>query len=181
MGFGIIRFKPTGWSPENDPCHFDGWYARRDDAQEIMDRWVKAHAGWHVALIDCVSEIWTKDAPQKRKIERASPVQKPPRPKPLFEAGAVLLVPKPEHYDILSTSPRRVHLYDAQSKGSLCKMAGALEVYDRTSSPPPDYMPHCKACANKVARWRLRAEREEKRRKQMLANSMGDSQGETIV
>jgi hypothetical protein len=54
VGWGIIRYLPgTGLTPQEDKCHFDGWYSDRADAYEIYIDWRKRYSarGWIVALV----------------------------------------------------------------------------------------------------------------------------------
>lgn len=53
-GWGIIRYAPTsGAFPEDDECHFDGWYADRDDAKAIYDDWCRRfpQSKWIIAIV----------------------------------------------------------------------------------------------------------------------------------
>ncbi|MDI3563545.1 helix-turn-helix domain-containing protein [Bradyrhizobium sp. Arg816] len=51
-GWGIVRYAPgTGRTPEEDKCHFDGWYSRKEDAQDVFADWCARHPGWIVALV----------------------------------------------------------------------------------------------------------------------------------
>jgi hypothetical protein len=50
--WGIIRYAPgTGNRPEDDRAAFDGWYARKEDAQEVFRYWFEKYTGSIVAVV----------------------------------------------------------------------------------------------------------------------------------
>lgn len=57
--WGIMRYAPgTGLFPEDDACHFDGWYKDRADAHDIYGDWCVRYPGWIVAVITYDEARW---------------------------------------------------------------------------------------------------------------------------
>jgi len=53
--YGIIRrLVGSGTSPEEDECHFDGWYSDRTLAKQIFTTWGADYPDHHVELIRSV-------------------------------------------------------------------------------------------------------------------------------
>jgi hypothetical protein len=51
-GWGIIRYRPLACGLcDEDPAAFDGWYARREMAQDIYKDWCRRYPNWVVALV----------------------------------------------------------------------------------------------------------------------------------
>ena len=50
--FGVIRYLPgAGCQPQEDPCHFDGWYQIESWATSIYERWCKDYPDWIVSIV----------------------------------------------------------------------------------------------------------------------------------
>jgi hypothetical protein len=50
--YGIIRYLPRpGGQPQEDPCHFDGWYQIESWATSIYAGWCKDYPDWIVSIV----------------------------------------------------------------------------------------------------------------------------------
>jgi hypothetical protein len=50
-GYGVVRYLPGSGAPEDDDCHFDGWYRSIDAAREVYHMWREAYPEWTVGLV----------------------------------------------------------------------------------------------------------------------------------
>ena len=60
--WGVMRKADwSGSTPEEDCCHFDGWYANRHDAVAIYNRWRSKFRGWTIVIVRQDDIRWGKD------------------------------------------------------------------------------------------------------------------------